>query len=170
MFLFTVQPKKPKRTTENKDEINAFTQLQQYAISWLQQGDHALVRAKVSQIMDVWQQKQKVKFLCFYLILVCILHEHTSSCCNIVCSHNQGIRTRRFVTALALITSPQSAANILANNRTLLVNTSAFSPRMYDAHAAGNIALSNEASGLTSLTAIADIYDPPATDVNRNGK
>lgn len=46
---------------ENKEEVAAFEHLHQAVVKWIDEGDHVLVRSKIGQIMDVWQQKQKVK-------------------------------------------------------------------------------------------------------------
>lgn len=54
------QPKKPKRQTENKEEVFAYMQLKGLLVALLSNGEVMVARAKVQQVMTIWQQKSKV--------------------------------------------------------------------------------------------------------------
>ncbi len=71
-----VQPKKPKRQSDNKgegiralsrrfsslstEELVAFLQMKNVLVSMFNRGENALARAKVQQISTVWQERHKV--------------------------------------------------------------------------------------------------------------
>lgn len=53
------QPKKAKRSAENKDEVIAFLQLKALLVGALNKGDNVLARARVAQVAQVWHQRAK---------------------------------------------------------------------------------------------------------------
>ncbi len=59
-FGFSLQPKKSKKMSENKEEIVAFLQIKAWLVTNLNAGDNAAVKAKVQQISNIWLHKTQV--------------------------------------------------------------------------------------------------------------
>lgn len=73
------QPKRFKAMVENKEELDAYDQIQKRLVSLLDTGDNAGAKHMVLLITNYWQQRAKVKHICMKHVYYATNSKHINS-------------------------------------------------------------------------------------------
>jgi hypothetical protein len=59
-FFLPIQPKRPKKPSDNSGEIHAFGELKAILLSLLRNGQIVIIKQKLREILGIWHDGNKV--------------------------------------------------------------------------------------------------------------